>query len=189
MWFKVSLICNQPLFPLLSLKKSDHIEASSPFVAGETSDSPAAAATAPSDADETADRPRDAPIVISGIYRQHVFIAAWPPSFLSLPSTKSSIFVSSLNRVFPAEACETVGGVACDVDMFPDLHCQLSRTEDYTIGCFFWSADVRKTNSLFAADCRRLGHLFFCRALQMWSADCRRFDSKKINRTLVSLHH
>ena len=49
-----------------------------------------------------------------------MFIAAWPPSFLSLPSTKSSIYVSSLNKAFPAEACATVGGVACDVDMFPE---------------------------------------------------------------------
>ncbi|KAL4572440.1 hypothetical protein LXL04_019217 [Taraxacum kok-saghyz] len=43
---------------------------------------------------------------------------------------------------------------------------------------------LKKTNSLFAADCRRLSHLFFCRALQMWSADCRRFDSEKTNSTL-----
>ncbi|KAL4587423.1 hypothetical protein LXL04_000294 [Taraxacum kok-saghyz] len=49
------------------------------------------------------------------------------------------------------------------------------------------SGDVKKTNSLFAADCRRLDHLFFCRALQMWSADCRCFGSEKTNRTLVIL--
>ncbi|KAL4587613.1 hypothetical protein LXL04_000485 [Taraxacum kok-saghyz] len=35
---------------------------------------------------------------------------------------------------------------------------------------------------LLAADCRRLDHLFFCRALQMWSADCRCFGSEKTNR-------
>ncbi|KAL4591700.1 hypothetical protein LXL04_004671 [Taraxacum kok-saghyz] len=31
------------------------------------------------------------------------------------------------------------------------------------------------------SNCRRLSHFFFCRALQMWSADCRRFDSEKTN--------
>ncbi|KAL4556258.1 hypothetical protein LXL04_038904 [Taraxacum kok-saghyz] len=53
------------------------------------------------------------------------------------------------------------------------------------IGSHVWpSADIKKTNSLFAADCRRLGHLFFYRALQMWSADCRCFVSEKTNSTL-----
>ncbi|KAL4584965.1 hypothetical protein LXL04_009578 [Taraxacum kok-saghyz] len=49
------------------------------------------------------------------------------------------------------------------------------------------SADVKKTNSLLSADCRRLSHLFFCRGLQMWSADCRRFASEKTNSTLGGL--
>ncbi|KAL4566660.1 hypothetical protein LXL04_030780 [Taraxacum kok-saghyz] len=50
-------------------------------------------------------------------------------------------------------------------------------------------ADVKKTNSLLRTDCRRLDHLFFRRALQMWSADCRRFDSEKTNRTLMGRNH
>ncbi|MFS7991838.1 hypothetical protein Hanom_Chr12g01075281 [Helianthus anomalus] len=34
-------------------------------------------------------------------------------------------------------------------------------------------------------DCRGLVHLFSCRCLQMWSADCRRFTSEKTNNTLI----
>ncbi|MFS7962518.1 hypothetical protein Hanom_Chr08g00727551 [Helianthus anomalus] len=40
-----------------------------------------------------------------------------------------------------------------------------------------------KTISLLLADCRALVHLFSCRCLQMWSADCRRFTSEKTNST------
>ncbi|KAI7727278.1 hypothetical protein M8C21_026939 [Ambrosia artemisiifolia] len=36
-------------------------------------------------------------------------------------SDASEVDYSSMNSsVFPAEACETVGGVACDVEMFPE---------------------------------------------------------------------
>ncbi|MFS7938702.1 hypothetical protein Hanom_Chr05g00442891 [Helianthus anomalus] len=43
----------------------------------------------------------------------------------------------------------------------------------------------KKTNPLLLADCRHLVHLFSCRCLQMWSADCRPFTSEKTNNTLV----
>ncbi|MFS8021545.1 hypothetical protein Hanom_Chr16g01428671 [Helianthus anomalus] len=43
----------------------------------------------------------------------------------------------------------------------------------------------KKTNPLLLADCRHLVHLFFCRCLQMWSADCRPFPAEKTNNTLV----
>ncbi|MFS7950917.1 hypothetical protein Hanom_Chr07g00588851 [Helianthus anomalus] len=43
----------------------------------------------------------------------------------------------------------------------------------------------KKTNLLFLADCRPLVHLFSCRCLQMWSADCRPFGSEKTNTTLI----
>ncbi|MFS7917255.1 hypothetical protein Hanom_Chr14g01296461 [Helianthus anomalus] len=39
--------------------------------------------------------------------------------------------------------------------------------------------EVKKTNPLLLADCRPLTHLFSCRCLQMWSADCRPFASEK----------
>ncbi|KAJ0666201.1 hypothetical protein HanPI659440_Chr17g0664221 [Helianthus annuus] len=41
----------------------------------------------------------------------------------------------------------------------------------------------KKTNPLLLADCRPLVHLFSCRCLQMWSADCRPFPTEKTNRT------
>ncbi|MFS7989221.1 hypothetical protein Hanom_Chr11g01044181 [Helianthus anomalus] len=44
-----------------------------------------------------------------------------------------------------------------------------------------------KTNSLLLTDCIALVHLFCYRCLQMWSADCRRFNSEKTNNTLVNL--
>ncbi|MFS7894868.1 hypothetical protein Hanom_Chr00s002160g01692831 [Helianthus anomalus] len=43
----------------------------------------------------------------------------------------------------------------------------------------------KKTNTLFIALRRHLVHLFSCRRLQMWSADCRPFASEKTNTTLV----
>ncbi|MFS7960618.1 hypothetical protein Hanom_Chr08g00705181 [Helianthus anomalus] len=43
---------------------------------------------------------------------------------------------------------------------------------------------LKKTNNLLLADCRDLVHLFSYRSLQMWSANCRRFTSKKTNITL-----
>ncbi|MFS7966020.1 hypothetical protein Hanom_Chr09g00768971 [Helianthus anomalus] len=46
--------------------------------------------------------------------------------------------------------------------------------------------EVKKANSLLLADCRPLVHLFSCRCLQMWSADCRPFTSSKTNSTLNS---
>ncbi|KAJ0622496.1 hypothetical protein HanIR_Chr01g0021331 [Helianthus annuus] len=44
----------------------------------------------------------------------------------------------------------------------------------------------KKTNSLLLTDCRHLIHLFSCRCLQMWSADCRPFAAEKTNNTFVS---
>ncbi|MFS7960762.1 hypothetical protein Hanom_Chr08g00706841 [Helianthus anomalus] len=44
----------------------------------------------------------------------------------------------------------------------------------------------KKTNHLPLADCRHLVHLFSCRCLQMWSADCRHFPAEKTNNTLVT---
>ncbi|MFS7975996.1 hypothetical protein Hanom_Chr10g00887321 [Helianthus anomalus] len=44
----------------------------------------------------------------------------------------------------------------------------------------------KKTNPLLLADCRHLVHLFSCRCLQMWSADCIRFAAEKTNNTLRS---
>ncbi|MFS7899873.1 hypothetical protein Hanom_Chr00s083960g01795611 [Helianthus anomalus] len=41
----------------------------------------------------------------------------------------------------------------------------------------------KKTNHLLLADCRHLVHLFSCRCLQMWSADCRHFSAEKTNNT------
>ncbi|KAM0014836.1 hypothetical protein Hdeb2414_s0033g00718901 [Helianthus debilis subsp. tardiflorus] len=42
-----------------------------------------------------------------------------------------------------------------------------------------------KKNPLLLADCRHLVHLFSCRCLQMWSADCRPFPAEKTNSTLM----
>ncbi|MFS7960822.1 hypothetical protein Hanom_Chr08g00707531 [Helianthus anomalus] len=42
---------------------------------------------------------------------------------------------------------------------------------------------IKKTNTLLLADCRHLVHLFSCRCLQMWSADCRPFPTEKTNTT------
>ncbi|MFS7981109.1 hypothetical protein Hanom_Chr10g00947111 [Helianthus anomalus] len=47
--------------------------------------------------------------------------------------------------------------------------------------------EVKKTNPLLLTDCRPLVHLFSCRCLQMWSADCRPFASEKTNTILVKL--
>ncbi|KAG5228012.1 light-regulated protein [Salix suchowensis] len=33
----------------------------------------------------------------------------------------STVDYSSVTSVFPAEACETVGGEACDVEMYPEV--------------------------------------------------------------------
>ncbi|MFS7922796.1 hypothetical protein Hanom_Chr03g00253201 [Helianthus anomalus] len=44
----------------------------------------------------------------------------------------------------------------------------------------------KKINHLLLADCRHLIHLFFCRCLQMWSADRRPFPAEKTNNTLVN---
>ncbi|MFS7993473.1 hypothetical protein Hanom_Chr12g01094501 [Helianthus anomalus] len=44
--------------------------------------------------------------------------------------------------------------------------------------------EVKKTNPLLIADCRHLVHLFFCRCLQMWSADCKPFPAEKTNSTV-----
>ncbi|VFQ69580.1 unnamed protein product [Cuscuta campestris] len=38
--------------------------------------------------------------------------------------------------------------------------------------------------SQFTIDCRPLAHLFSCRCVQMWSADCRPFSTEKTNSTV-----
>ncbi|KAJ0576330.1 hypothetical protein HanIR_Chr05g0223141 [Helianthus annuus] len=43
----------------------------------------------------------------------------------------------------------------------------------------------KKINTFFITPHRHLVHLFSCRRLQMWSADCRPFASEKTNTTLV----
>ncbi|KAJ0906868.1 hypothetical protein HanRHA438_Chr07g0292151 [Helianthus annuus] len=43
--------------------------------------------------------------------------------------------------------------------------------------------EVKKTNSLLLANCRSLVHIFSCRCLQMWFAECRPFTSSKTNST------
>ncbi|RWR86936.1 light-regulated protein [Cinnamomum micranthum f. kanehirae] len=70
---------------------------------------------------------------------------SWKPSLrqqktLSLPRIKapaatpetSTVDYSSTTSVFPAEACDTVGGEACDAEMYPEvkLKAQASRTKD-----------------------------------------------------------
>ncbi|MFS7982720.1 hypothetical protein Hanom_Chr10g00966111 [Helianthus anomalus] len=40
-----------------------------------------------------------------------------------------------------------------------------------------------ESNTLFITPRRHLVHLFSCRRLQMWSADCRPFTSEKTNTT------
>ncbi|KAM0033578.1 putative phosphotransferase with a phosphate group as acceptor [Helianthus debilis subsp. tardiflorus] len=45
--------------------------------------------------------------------------------------------------------------------------------------------NIKKPNPLLLADCRHLVHLFSCRCLQMWSADCRPFPTEKTNTTFV----
>ncbi|KAL4561644.1 hypothetical protein LXL04_033814 [Taraxacum kok-saghyz] len=100
---------------------------------------------------------------------------------------------------FMKEACKPVdddevevpmrGSVAdCDymTRLQNEIADQLMKIWNKLLFLIMQSADVEKTNSLLAADCRRLDHLFFCRALQMWSADRRRFHSEKTNRTLTS---
>ncbi|XAR48239.1 hypothetical protein NMG60_11030992 [Bertholletia excelsa] len=37
------------------------------------------------------------------------------------PNDSSTVDYSSMSSVFPAEACETVGGDACDVQMYPEV--------------------------------------------------------------------
>ncbi|KAI8021834.1 hypothetical protein LOK49_LG03G00029 [Camellia lanceoleosa] len=37
------------------------------------------------------------------------------------PNDTSTVDYSSMNSVFPAEACETVGGEACDAEMYPEV--------------------------------------------------------------------
>ncbi|MFS7926560.1 hypothetical protein Hanom_Chr04g00298471 [Helianthus anomalus] len=41
----------------------------------------------------------------------------------------------------------------------------------------------KKTNPLLLTYYRLLVHLFSCRCLQMWSADCRHFPAEKTNNT------
>ena len=66
-----------------------------------------------------------------------VFPTTKPPQFIQT-STSISIkaaaassdtpevdYSSMASSVFPAEACETVGGVACDVEMFPETKLRL----------------------------------------------------------------
>ncbi|KAJ4720323.1 Light-regulated protein [Melia azedarach] len=36
----------------------------------------------------------------------------------------STVDYSSMTSVFPAEACETIGGEACDVEMYPEVKLQ-----------------------------------------------------------------
>ncbi|KAL4564173.1 hypothetical protein LXL04_028226 [Taraxacum kok-saghyz] len=47
------------------------------------------------------------------------------------------------------------------------------------------SLQTLKNKQSFLTYCRRLVHLFCCRELQMWSADCRYFNFKKTNITLA----
>ncbi|MFS7917326.1 hypothetical protein Hanom_Chr03g00187691 [Helianthus anomalus] len=61
------------------------------------------------------------------------------------------------------------------------FHTVLDKIIDISV--YFSSLQKLKTNSLLVADCRGLVHLFSCRCLQMWSADCRRFTSEKTNST------
>ncbi|MFS8028232.1 hypothetical protein Hanom_Chr16g01508141 [Helianthus anomalus] len=62
--------------------------------------------------------------------------------------------------------------------------------EELCLLCVLKSADlfveVKKTNPLLLADCRLLVHLFSCRCLQMWPADCRHFPAEKTNSTLLN---
>ncbi|KAJ6712940.1 LIGHT-REGULATED PROTEIN-LIKE [Salix purpurea] len=46
-----------------------------------------------------------------------------PPIKASAPvaNDTSTVDYSSVTSVFPAEACETVGGEACDVEMYPEV--------------------------------------------------------------------
>ncbi|KAF5783126.1 hypothetical protein HanXRQr2_Chr11g0504291 [Helianthus annuus] len=43
--------------------------------------------------------------------------------------------------------------------------------------------EEKKNKPSFFSDCRHLGHIFFCRCLQMWFADYRHFTSEKTNNT------
>ncbi|KMZ64427.1 putative Light-regulated protein [Zostera marina] len=49
------------------------------------------------------------------VYRRRTIIACIKPV-----SDTSTVDYSSQTSVFPAEACDTVGGEACDVQMFPE---------------------------------------------------------------------
>ncbi|KAK4740741.1 hypothetical protein SAY87_024329 [Trapa incisa] len=44
------------------------------------------------------------------------------------PDSSSTVDYSSVTSVFPAEACETIGGEACSVNMYPEV--KLSPDED-----------------------------------------------------------
>nr|ADN33702.1 cytokinin-repressed protein CR9 [Cucumis melo subsp. melo] len=44
-----------------------------------------------------------------------------PPSCSLLPPTAKLMAFSIQTSVFPAEACDTVGGEACDVEMYPEV--------------------------------------------------------------------
>ncbi|XP_044512499.1 light-regulated protein, chloroplastic-like [Mangifera indica] len=44
------------------------------------------------------------------------------PSIKATPvSDSSTVDYSSMTSVFPAEACETIGGDACDAEMYPEV--------------------------------------------------------------------
>ncbi|MFS8003713.1 hypothetical protein Hanom_Chr13g01217131 [Helianthus anomalus] len=51
----------------------------------------------------------------------------------------------------------------------------------------FGRREREKTNTLFITLRRHLVHLFSCRRLQMWSADCKPFASEKTNTTLMKM--
>ncbi|XP_008790693.2 light-regulated protein, chloroplastic-like [Phoenix dactylifera] len=44
-----------------------------------------------------------------------------PRAMASATPETSTVDYSSSSSVFPAEACETIGGEACDVEMFPEV--------------------------------------------------------------------
>ncbi|KAG1363503.1 light-regulated protein, chloroplastic [Cocos nucifera] len=45
----------------------------------------------------------------------------FPRAMASAAPETSTVDYSSSTSVFPAEACETIGGEACDVEMFPEV--------------------------------------------------------------------
>lgn len=51
---------------------------------------------------------------------------------ITLADEVSTVDYSSLTSVFPAEACETIGGDACDVEMYPEAKLPLQATKPNT---------------------------------------------------------